>query len=142
MEFPDSVKIMIEFSSSAGTDYARFETTVTNGTSAGQYDLQNNRYVVVKKKIKDLTLSTSYNFSWSNATVVKIYAVAIEDNTASDKYYIAFDALRLENTTSINPLYGLTGYSVIRSTGAKPIIKLANSSNLVEFRLHCGVSWW
>lgn len=52
----------------------------------------------------------------------------------SDNFIIGLDALRLENLASLNPLYGLTGYTVIRTTDARPIIKEANSSNLVEFR--------
>jgi hypothetical protein len=42
--------------------------------------------------------------------------------------------LRLENITSTNSLYGLTGYSVIKSVGARPIIKSANTTNYIEFR--------
>jgi hypothetical protein len=42
--------------------------------------------------------------------------------------------MRFENVATINPLYGLTGYSKIRTLDAKPVIKDANTSNLVEFR--------
>lgn len=52
----------------------------------------------------------------------------------SDNFIIGLDALRLENLATLNPLYGLTGYTVIRTSDARPIIKEANSSNLVEFR--------
>lgn len=52
----------------------------------------------------------------------------------SSNYLVGLDALRLENVSTLNPLYGLTGYSVIRTADARPIVKDANSSNLVEFR--------
>ncbi|GEM_PF-1669690 len=52
----------------------------------------------------------------------------------SSKFYAALDGFRLENITSQNPLYGLTGYSVIRTETGQPIIKEPNTSNLVEFR--------
>ena len=52
----------------------------------------------------------------------------------SSNYLVGLDALRLENVSTLNPLYGLTGYSVIRTSDARPIVKDANSSNLVEFR--------
>ena len=52
----------------------------------------------------------------------------------SSNYLVGLDALRLENVSTLNPLYGLTGYSVIRTDDARPIVKDANSSNLVEFR--------
>ena len=52
----------------------------------------------------------------------------------SEDFYIALDGLRLENKTAQNPLYGLTGYSVIKNTSGQPIVKEPNTSNLVEFR--------
>jgi len=50
------------------------------------------------------------------------------------------DGLRLENTTSTNSVYGMTGYSVIRSTDAKTIIKSANTTNYIEFRFSLDVA--
>jgi len=52
----------------------------------------------------------------------------------SDNYYVCLDALRLENITSSNPIYGLSGYSVIKNTGAQPILKFPNTTNHIEFR--------
>jgi hypothetical protein len=54
--------------------------------------------------------------------------------TPTADYYVALDALRLENTSSINPLYGMTGYSVVKSPDLLPIVKVSNTANLVEFR--------
>ena len=58
----------------------------------------------------------------------------------SSNYYIALDALRLENVATVNPLYGLTGYSVIKTDGAETIIKSPNTSNYIEFRFSIGVT--
>ena len=55
-------------------------------------------------------------------------------------YYIALDALRLENVATVNPLYGLTGYSVIKNDNATAIIKSPNTNNYVEFRFSIGVT--
>ena len=63
----------------------------------------------------------------------------VSDNP-SDDYYIALDALRLENTQTINPLYGLTGYSIVKNTDAETIIKSPNTSNYLEFRFSVGVT--
>ena len=46
----------------------------------------------------------------------------------------------LENVATINPLYGLTGYSVIKTDNAETIIKSPNTSNYVEFRFSIGVT--
>jgi hypothetical protein len=58
----------------------------------------------------------------------------------SEDYYIALDALRLENIATTNPLYGLTGYSVVKNTDAETIIKSPNTSNYIEFRFSVGVT--
>jgi hypothetical protein len=47
--------------------------------------------------------------------------------------------MKLENLTTTNPLYGLTGYSVVKSDGALPIVKSSNTSNYIEFRVTVGV---
>jgi len=52
----------------------------------------------------------------------------------SNRFYLSLDGFRLENLTSQNPLYGMTGYSVIRTDTGQPITKEPNTSNIVEFR--------
>jgi hypothetical protein len=48
--------------------------------------------------------------------------------------------MRLENVATVNPLYGLTGYSVIKNTDATTVIKPSNTSNYIEFRFAIGLS--
>jgi len=115
--------------------------------SEGEYntlaDFQENRYFVISKELQDLYKTE--NFSWEVATIVKIYACVITDesgevNVPSNNYYIALDALRLENTQTVNPLYGLTGYAVVKNENQETVIKSPNTSNYVEFRFSIGVS--
>jgi hypothetical protein len=101
-------------------------------------DFSTNRYFVVSKQLQELY--TSANFTWNAVTVVKIYACVIDNGAPSGNYYVALDAMRLENVATINPLYGLTGYSVIKTDGAETIIKSPNTSNYVEFRFSIGVT--
>ena len=134
---PDTVRILIDFSSNdefGVGEYARFEAEVTNAGS----QFETNRYYVVSKELQDLYVSG--NFSWNAVTNVKIYACAIDGGTPSDDYYIALDAVRLENIATTSPLYGLTGYSVIKNNTAETIIKSPNTSNYIEFRFSIGVS--
>ena len=137
---PDTVRILVDFASTdAGSgEYARFEAELVNGTDPGEYDFTTNRYFVVSKQLQELY--TSANFTWDAVTVVKIYASALVSNTASSDYYIALDAMRLENIATVNPLYGLVGYSVIQNTDAETIIKSPNTNNYIEFRFSVGVS--
>ena len=48
--------------------------------------------------------------------------------------------MRLENIATVNPLYGLTGYSVIKNTNAETIVKSPNTNNYIEFRFSIGVT--
>ena len=142
---PDNVKIILEFSytgSDTPQEYARFEVDIddigyTAGTSPDNRNLSTNRYIIVKKALKDLNKTD--NFDWREVTVAKIYSCVTEAGVESDLFYVCLDGLRLENITSTNSLYGLTGYSVIRNDGSRPIVKAANTTNYIEFRFSLGV---
>jgi hypothetical protein len=138
---PDTVRILVDFASTDATDpdnFARFEIELENGTGPGQYNIDDNRYYVISKQFQELYITP--NFTWNSVTVVKIYACAIVDDVPSDQYYIALDALRLENVSSTNVLYGMTGYTVIKNADATTVIKSPNTSNYIEFRFSVGVT--
>ena len=140
---PDTVRILVDFSSSDTTsgEYARFEADLNNGSSLSlplDDEFETNRYYVVSKQLQDLY--TSANFNWNDVSVVKIYVSVIDGGVPSADYYVALDAMRLENIATENPLYGLTGYTVIQNTDAEAIIKSPNTNNYIEFRFSIGVS--
>jgi hypothetical protein len=130
---PDEVRMMIEFAESDvhGTGQsARFEIVLKESDPG--VDFATNRYFISKKKLEELYKTTG--FTWSVVDVVKVYASVIKNGVVSSDYYVCLDALRLENVTSSNPVYGLSGYSVIKNLNADPIIKNANTTNHIEFR--------
>lgn len=132
---PDSVKVLLEFASSdieGSGEFARFEVILNNGTDVGEYDFASNRYFVIEKELQELYKSTG--FTWSIVNVVKISVSAVVSGTPSNDYYIALDAIRLDNVSSVNPLYGMIGYSIIQNAGAETIVKRPNTSNFIEFR--------
>lgn len=137
---PDNVKILIEFShvGPLGTnEYAKFQVDIDDqafvaGISTDKRNLANNRYVVSGKQFQNIKKTTS--FSWEQVSLSKIYAQITKSGIASDSFYLCLDGLRLENVTSTNSLYGLTGYSVIKNRDERPIIKSANTTNYIEFR--------
>lgn len=55
-------------------------------------------------------------------------------------FYIALDAIRIDNVTTQNPLYGLTGYSVIQNDLGTVITKSPNTNNYVEYRFALDVT--
>ena len=128
------VRILAEFASSDDINpdnFARFQVDIDNSDVI----FSANRYIVVTQSLGDLIKSNA--FTWNTVNALKIYAM-VYDTTGSElpseDFYIALDGLRLENKTAQNPLYGLTGYSVIKNTSGQPIVKEPNTSNLVEFR--------
>ena len=128
--FPDKVRILIDFSSSAtfgSEEWARFEVILDN------YDFEANRYIVITKQLQDLYKSAP-GFSWNSVDNVRIYTSVLKADVPSSDFYVAYDALRLENKNESNPLYGMTGYTVIKNTNAKTIVKQANKTSYVEFR--------
>jgi hypothetical protein len=139
---PETVRILVNFSSTDGSQFARFEAEVNHGSSGNLNDaiadFETNRYFVVSKQLQDLY--TTSGFTWDLVTVVRIYACIIDSGVPSDDYYIALDAMRLENIATTNPLYGLTGYSIIKNDNAETIVKSPNTSNYVEFRFSIGVT--
>lgn len=130
---PKSVRIIVEFSST-GTfkngKWAIFEAVVNDTTN----DFSTNRYFIINKQLQELQKSA--NFSWAEINTVRIYASVIKDGSAepTEDFYVCLDGFRLENVTSTNSVYGLTGYSVMRTPEAKTIIKSANTTNYIEFR--------
>ena len=144
---PETVRILIDFSSANNNEFARFEAEINHGSSGNleNYiaDFATNRYFVINKKLQELF--TTANFSWSGVTTVKIYACVLAEDSGltpvpSPDYYVALDALRLENVSTTNPLYGLTGYSIIKNDNAQTIVKSSNTNNYVEFRFSIGVT--
>jgi hypothetical protein len=130
-----SVRLLFEFANAdvdVPTTFARFEVILNQ--SDPDVNFTTNRYFVIKKKISELIKSP--NFTWSAVNSVRIYATVLETGVAtpSENFYISLDGLRFENTTTKNPLYGLTGYSLIRTVDGKPVIKESNTSNSIEFR--------
>lgn len=139
--YPDKVRVLVEFASTDvhnTGEYARFEGEVVSGVDQ---DLSTNRYVVVSVPLEQVHRSAG--FTWASIDVVKVYASAIVVTdgveAASGDYFIALDAFRLENIASTSSVYGLSGYSVISNASSLPIVKLANTTNFVEFRFSLDV---
>ena len=128
------VRIILEFASSDALDpqnFARFEVNLDPSDN----DFVTNRYIIQRRSLGELVKSNT--FTWNTINVVKIYAMVYDatgNGIPSDQFYIALDGLRLENLTAQNPLYGMTGYTVIKTEDGQPVAKEANSSNIVEFR--------
>ena len=135
LETVGSVRLLVEFANAdvdQPTSFARMDIQLTQGQDGTNFST--NRYFVIKQKLGDLIKSP--NFTWRSVNSVRIYATVLEtgETNPSDNFYIGLDGFRFENTTIKNPLYGLTGYSVIKTLDGRPVIKESNTSNSIEFR--------
>ena len=132
---PDSVKIIVDFINTS-TKKARLIVNVVDAGNAS-IDFSSNRYYTIEKNISDVVQEDGV--SWADVTSLKIYACAVTSNTLTDNYYIGLDAIRIENVTTQNPLYGLTAYTVVKNDKEQPILKASNTSNYIEYRMSIGV---
>jgi hypothetical protein len=133
---PVDVKFAIQFKDSLGNT-----ATAVNVPTAGRFS-STSRYAVLTSQIQNFYKTG--NFDWSSITMVSLYS---NIGTSGSSYYVAYDAIRIENVTTQNSLYGLTGYTPILNTFVtggttygKTIVKDPNVSNLIEFRYTMGVS--
>lgn len=138
-DIPSNVKILVQFVTDEGgsAEYANLVVNLDNGTSSGQWDFSTNRYVVINKKLSDLYKSTG--FLWSNVAFIKIYVCVNNGSTDSEKFFVALDALRLENLSSFTSVYGLSGYTKLYTSDSLPILKNENTTTLIEFKSVVGV---
>lgn len=136
---PDITRVVIEFLQSeidTNAGYARLTHEIPSTDLSSD-----NRYIVITKNLKDI--ETSPDFSWTNVRLSRVYVCIYKNDTdiaPSDEYYVAVDAVRFDNINTPNPLYCMSGYSVVDTPLARPIVKVANTSNYIEFRLSLGVS--
>lgn len=130
-------RVMVEFlhsDSDTENGFARFFGEVSDD------DLHGNRYVIVSKSLNELVVSG--DFSWSKVRVVRVYASCYDAlGNLDGEHYVSLDSMRFENVSSPNPVYAMTGYAVYNdgSSEKKPIHKIANTSNYIEFRAKIGV---
>lgn len=136
---PYRTRVVVEFLQSevnTGVGYAKLTHEIRNTDLAAD-----NRYYVISKALKDI--ETSPEFSWTDVKMTRIYVSSYKtsgDTTPSDEYYVVMDAMRFDNTNSLNPLYCMSGYSVVETPTTRPIVKVANTSNYIEFRFALGVA--
>jgi hypothetical protein len=151
----NTVKIFVSAFADAGTNVsassltsniAAITTSTAHGLVAGDTISIINRtgYNGVYKVASNVN-ATAFTYS---VTAANIGSNTTDGGTVSKllgNHWIALDGLRFENISSAaaNPLYGLTGYSLLAETavasnGASitdyPVIKQRNTNNLIEFK--------
>lgn len=119
-------------------DVAEITTATSHGKSVGDVVTISgvNATFNGTYEVLEVVSDTVFTYAKEAADVVPTNVTSLDAKAAgpSSNFYVALDGMRFENVATVNPLYGLTGYSEIRTVDAQPVIKDANTSNLVEFR--------
>jgi hypothetical protein len=135
---PDYVKILLEF--------YRNETSITSGYAKAEIyidgtEFAGDRYKVIEIPISDLI--TTPDFSSQQIRVARVFSSVVYttggQQMASPIHYVELEGIRLENDTTVNPVYGMVGYSVVRTSDGQPLYKFQNTNNYVEFRFNLDV---
>jgi hypothetical protein len=85
-------------------------------------------------EVSDVVDATSFKFETTETVSSSVVDPNGTLDVASKEYFIALDALRLDNVSTVNPLYGLTGYSIIQNIDELAIVKSSNTNNYIEYR--------
>jgi len=137
---PASVRILLEFTNGTtlpGTS-PKAKLSMILSSSDFQVDGNANRYVVVTKSLSNFERDTDFTFS--NINGIRIYTSILVGGVPTDNYLVAYDGLRIDNVSTINPLYSLVGYDVIKTDNGLPILKQENTNNYIEYRFGIGVT--
>lgn len=113
-------------------------------TTASAHGLLEGNYVKVSGvdstfdgvyEVTGTPTSTSFTYDKVADNVLSQIVVPNGKAEVPDKeFYIALDALRLDNISTVNPLYGLTGYSIVQNINEATIVKSPNTNNYIEYR--------
>ena len=131
---PDIVKILIKF--------ARTTATNTEGFATIEIALDGSIFTDNRYHVVEIPLSEIYYFgafTLADARICNIFVSVEDGGSPSSDYYIALDGFRIDNLTTENPLYKMSGYSVVKYDG-RPITKPNNTNNYVEFRFALGIT--
>jgi hypothetical protein len=117
----------------AGKSTITIDST-TNVAEVGQYflvSIGDSSFDGYRK----ITAKTNTTISFdSSLTIEKVAVVDGFVDVINKNFYISLDGIRLDNVATANPLYGLTGYSLVQNIESSPIVKAPNSSNYIEYR--------
>jgi hypothetical protein len=135
---PEYVKILIEF--------YKNETSTTSGYAKVEIEIDGTDFTLDRYKIVEIPISeiiTSTDFSSPQVRLARIFASVVYNDggqiSTSPIHYVELEGIRIENNTSLNPIYGMVGYSVVRTNDGQPIYKYTNTNNYVEFRFNLDV---
>jgi hypothetical protein len=144
----NTIKVYTSATESNVVTHRNATTTVATLTTAANHYLSIGDYVYVQNvsteaapgfdglvQVTNVGSNTKFSYARSGAALVAEQAVTGGSVRVPNKdYFIALDALKIDNVSTENPLYGMVGYSIIQNEAEKTVLKSANTSNYIEYR--------
>lgn len=119
-------------------------SNVATLTTASAHGLLEGNYVKVSGvdstlngvyEVTSTPTSTSFTYAKTATDVLSQQVVPNGKAEApTNDFYVALDALRVDNVSTVNPLYGLTGYSIVQNLQEATVVKSPNTNNYIEYR--------
>jgi hypothetical protein len=87
-------------------------------------------------RVTEVLSTTSFKYQVSSSSPSEVTESSGEGfvEVPAKDFYVAVDAIRVDNISTVNPLYGLVGYSIIQNLDEKTIVKSPNTNNYIEYR--------
>jgi hypothetical protein len=119
---------------------ATLTTASAHGLVVGDWvnvNLENDTFNGTHRVTEVLNSGTSFKYTIVSEDDIEAVTTSSGEGTVevpAKNFYIAIDAIRIDNISTVNPLYGLTGYSIIQNVDEESIVKSPNTSNYIEYR--------
>jgi hypothetical protein len=123
----------------AGSGFATLTTSAAHGLQVGSKVFisgvsSGSQGLDGLKTVTEVPSPTTFKYASTTTIEIAIETPSGKAKVADDKFYIALDALRVDNVNTVNPLYGLVGYSIIQDELEKSIVKSPNTTNILQNR--------
>jgi len=116
---------------------ATITTASSHGLVAGNYVKISDVDSTFNGTYEVIDTPTSNTFTYAK-TATNVSSQTVVPNgkaeVPSNQFYVGLDALRVDNVSTVNPVYGLTGYSIIQNSDKTTIVKSPNTNNYIEYR--------
>ena len=99
-----------------------------SGVAAGNEDFNGLKTVLLTPT------TTTFTYTSASTAISQEVSPRGAGKTTDDRFYVALDAIRMDNVNTVNPLYGLVGYSIIQDELKQSIVKSPNTTNFIEYR--------
>jgi hypothetical protein len=140
----NTVKVYVAVTEDLLVTEKEIASNVATITTASSHGLLEGNYVKISgvdstfNGVYEVTSTpTSTTFTYEKIADNVLEQIVVPNGKAeapTNDFYVALDALRVDNISTVNPLYGLTGYSIVQNLEEATVVKSPNTNNYIEYR--------